>query len=58
MESEGQDDEQGYVDLVSIDMEEDYTKVALSSVFQRVFSLLAALDWEGVDVGTQDVFNS
>lgn len=42
--------------LVSIDEEEDWTNVALSSVFPRVYSLLEGPGWEVI--GEEGVFKS
>lgn len=46
----------GWVDLVSIDEKEGYVGVGLSYLFPRVYSLLDALGWHIIDVGTEDVY--
>ncbi|KAF2444762.1 hypothetical protein P171DRAFT_472763 [Karstenula rhodostoma CBS 690.94] len=52
-----EEDEGAYVDLISMDEEEEYTSVALQAIFPRAFSLLAGLDWEGADAGMDGVFD-
>jgi hypothetical protein len=46
----------GWVDLVSVDAKEGYVGVGLSYLFPRVYSLLDALGWHIIDVGTEDVY--
>lgn len=46
----------GWVDLVSVDAKEGYVGVGLSYLLPRVYSLLDALGWHIIDVGTEDVY--
>ncbi|KAJ4359679.1 uncharacterized protein N0V89_000235 [Didymosphaeria variabile] len=48
--------EKAFMMLVSIEEEEDWTHVALSSVFPRVYSLLEGPGWDVI--GREGVFNS
>jgi hypothetical protein len=50
--------ERGFVKLVSVEKEEGYTNVGVSSIFPRVYSLLESPGWVVIDVGPKDVYSN
>ena len=55
--SDSNESESGFVKLVSVEVEEGYTNVGVSSIFPRVYSLLESPGWIVVDVRPADVYN-
>lgn len=48
--------ERGFVKLVSVETEEGYTNVGVSTIFPRVYPLLESPRWILVDVEPEDVY--